>query len=343
MSKMLLIGDLHTEKKNLAETAKLMDWIATTAISKEVQYITFFGDLYHGHSNVDTNVLDFYIDQFKSYRKKFERVILLGGNHDFSYDCTSNALLAHADQCEVILEPSIRIFTTTGGSHEFTIAYIPFMRDNDEFIKVMQKFYDKGHRMFFVHQEFDGSQYSNGFYSPSGVKIPPSMSDAKIVAGHIHMNQVIGNVSYIGTPRQLTISDYGQIKGICCIDLSNGGAEFIQTPEEVCETYKHFIVTSDNIAGVDLTKLNPSPKLIIDLKGTREFVESNRNKINPEIRVRPNIIAETVNTSVKESDGLPIAFMKYSQEFFNKNNIEDIDSDKIRQIIFNKCPILRGN
>ncbi len=221
------------------------------------------------------------------------------------------------------------------------VGMLPFYRKNDVFVSEMNNLASSGAKYLFCHQEFNGCQYENGFYSPHGVDptlIPESIN--LVLGGHIHKQQRFGKIWYPGTPRHLTKSDIGENKGIWHVNFSAGKEIKIDTPEEVSLPFVEVNVTPD-FKG-DLSKLC-SPRTYVNVIGPSDFVKSVIKKIPEGTKVRTLPQSEVVETTIKESEGIPKAFFNFSMEYANKNNLGNNEIKVIMKKIYDKCPKLKGS
>ena len=227
MAKILCVGDMHLKKGQMAEVEPLLAKIAE--LSHKHDYTVLMGDLHDEHGIIRADVL-MQSDKFlRSLKKPFN----LEGNHDLLADQSASSLYTLSG-AEIINQPRV----VGWGNH--SVLLMPFFRDNNQFCEALRsaKKMNPDVKYVFCHQDFNGAQYANGFYSPHGVdpKILDEL-DLQIISGHIHQPQSFGRIFYTGSPRWLNRGDSNQLRGVWSVDLDNFKPEFISS-EDVSPVYR---------------------------------------------------------------------------------------------------------
>lgn len=326
MSNILFVGDPHVQKTNLEESERLMKWIVTVAQAHNAQ-ILLAGDLYNDFAVKRVEVEEFW----NRHLRAMGRPIVLTGNHDMNSDCSSSALTVHRDQCALLVDGPMKIND---------VGFLPFIRDNQVFIKEALGLYQQGVRLIFCHAEFAGSQYENGFYAPHGIDLMEMPSDLLFISGHIHKQQEFGNVWYPGTPRQLTRSDVGQTKGVWIISAATGvlSRNFIPTPENVCVPFKQITITPDT---KEIPGIPESDRVYVDIQGPKEFIDKMLKKIPNQAKIRTFPDQEKPVHGISESDGIPVAFLKYAAKYAADKQLPPEVAKAVMDKIYHKCPMLK--
>lgn len=80
------------------------------------------------------------------------------------------------------------------------------------------------------HFEIEGFQMYKGTYCDDGVK--PDFFDKfdMVISGHFHTRSFSGNITYTGTPYEMTWSDYGDPKGFHIFNTETRELTFVQNP-----------------------------------------------------------------------------------------------------------------
>jgi predicted phosphodiesterase len=308
--KFLVVGDPHVKPSDLEEGLRLVDRIVQVAKEREVDSIVLTGDLFHTHSLVHVEVMHFWRNAVAKMAANHSVVVLLG-NHDAPHDMRPgvHALAALADikNVYVVDEPKrIAWFDA--------VAFVPFMRSNDEFVAAMQALGDVP--TVYCHQEFDGCKYDNGFYSKHGVD-PEAIPQKLVISGHIHTGQEFGKVWYVGAPRWMTLSDANQDRYIWVIEHGPDGAVIGRTPyatDPACQRIVRVEDTAEAPAdpGVfDATNV----KVHVDIRGTAAWVEERKpfwRAIGARIRT---FVDNGKKVAVRESEGIGAAFVKYLKTY----------------------------
>jgi DNA repair exonuclease SbcCD nuclease subunit len=321
----LLIGDMHVKKDNIEESGRLIGFIASVCQEKHLVPI-FMGDQYDKHGIIHVEVLDFWTNAFKWMTMQgIVQIHALRGNHDLSGDSKFSPMIAH---CQVNDIKDLFVFGN--------IAAVPFFRDNNTFINKAKEAFNKGVQILLCHQEFNGARFENGFYAPNGINID-DLPKMRYISGHIHKKQLLGDsVFYIGSSRQLTVSDIGEPKTLTILD-EKGNIQFIDIPNEICEPFKLFEITpeKDNIKDIP-----DSPKVLVKISGPKEFCYKIASKLPENVRVRTNPILEKQTIEIKESEGISKAFKKFFEYYVNQHQLDDEKTQRVMSKILEKCTIL---
>jgi DNA repair exonuclease SbcCD nuclease subunit len=329
--KVLAIGDMHVKKDNLEESARLTDWIYSLAKEKDPDFIVFLGDQYDTMGIVRVEVIDFWT---RAYNKLSEYpVISLIGNHDLNSEATASSMVSHHKATTVVKNTLM---------YSGNIGFMSFIRDNSQFEKAAMDLYNKGARLIFCHAEFNGAQFESGAYAPHGIDANLFPKDLKFVSGHFHKKQAFGNIQYLGTPRHLTRSDINEIKGVHIIDTNTLNMEFIATPQSVCQPFTFISINSEEDLKNIPTDISDFNKVYIDIKGTDELIKKAKKIVPIGAKIRVFEDQELIKTlEIKESEGIPTAFLKYSEKFFNTNSASKDTQEDVMNLVYKLCPSLK--
>jgi hypothetical protein len=335
----LPVGDLHIHKDEVDEGKRFIKWLVEGVkilqknAGKKV-LIVFMGDQHNDFAVMRVEVSEFWSWAYDYIKQELgHESVSLTGNHDMNQDETASAMTSHSSRTEVISRQPVFLNKST--------AAVGFMRKEDLFYTKVMEAYTSGARTIYCHAEFEGSQYENGFYAPHGFNLARYPADLKFVSGHIHLKQEFGAVFYVGSPRQLTRSDLGEVKGIHVIDYSQAGARtFIETPPDVCVPFRE-IVIEENGPEVDLTSIPANGRVYIHIKGSKEFARKIAKSIPDGPRIRSSYTDEVKSFNVKESEGIPSTFNRFAEDYFKTNNVPDHMKTAVLKKIYDACPSLK--
>lgn len=307
--KVLSVGDPHTRVNDIPECERLLDRVEAVSdeagINHDTGFIVLMGDLFHNHSIMHVEVMHFWRRRVARLAQK-ARVYILKGNHDGPQDGAFNVhALAALEMNGVTIVDQPMLMTV--GPNSPAIDAIPFMRSNEEFVKVCQ---ERTH-IIYCHQEFNGCKYDNGFYSKVGVD-PEAIPQKLVISGHIHTGQEFGKVWYVGAPRWMTASDANQDRFVWVIEHDDKTGDVVKrTPYPTDPACQRMIQIEDTEAApADPAKLPEGAKVMVDIKGSAAWVQERKSFWHGRARVRTFTTNECQRT-VKESDGIGVAFRKY--------------------------------
>jgi len=299
--KLLFVGDPHAQVNDLEDCQKLFNYVMKVA--QETGAVVFFsGDLYNDHSIVHLEVQKFWRDNFDRLKYKGIETIVIAGNHDISGNKASEAcaLLAHSEQAEVILNPFVY----------YDILFSPFTRDDNAFVKACKDHPEV--KTVICHATFLGAQFDNGFKVFNGIN-PNDIPQELVISGHHHTPHSFGKVKYYGSPRWRTLSDANVDRAIWLLEFDNGQLvkETSFSTNNVCRKIWHFEDSEKN--PVDIV-FNSKDKYFIDIKGSRKWVDSRKSLYEGNAKIR-TFVTDKAKTKIKESDGIDIAFSKWTSNF----------------------------
>lgn len=234
--KIVAIGDPHITS-NFAEFDAVMD----RAMNMNPGLIVVLGDLFHTHSTIKADVLDYWIRTIRRVGKD-HRIAILRGNHDAPHDKVSyNKIGPIKFLSELDFGPNVIIANEPKvlevGSEK--LLFVPFFYSEDELDAAVMSLSPEPaqYDYIFCHQTFDGGKYENGFYAPdafSGNILRSLLKPGgKIVSGHLHARQELGEIVYVGTPMWQTRSELNSEKFILQIDTLNRALFWVNTDEVI--------------------------------------------------------------------------------------------------------------
>lgn len=150
------------------------------------------------------------------------------GNHDISYKNTlevnsSELLLKDYDNIIVY-----RDFATVD-FNGVNVDIIPWLcEENHEQFEQLVKTTTSG--ICFGHFEIDGFEMDRGQVFHGGISRESLQRYDMVLSGHFHHKSSDGHITYVGTPGEMTWSDYNDPRGFHILDLAKREMVFIQNP-----------------------------------------------------------------------------------------------------------------
>jgi len=310
MNPTLYVGDIHARPEDLDDSQHALDLVLSTAQQHKVERIVFLGDQFHTHAIVHLEVLAFWKHNVKILTAAGFDLVFIVGNHDMSGDSssTSHAMMAYESM------PKVTVVDKPTQSTFDKLTYLPYMADNEKFIEACQKVPD---HVIVCHQDFNGGQYDNGFFSSSGVD-PECIPQTLVLSGHIHTAQRFGSIWYLGSPRWLTASDANQDRFIYVISHSSTGHVGKVIPIPTDTHCRRICQVEDTPEAPYEKELNPKHKYIVDIIGPQTWINERRLLWQGKARIRSQRTDQQV-IKLKESEGIELALVKFAQEFLPTN------------------------
>jgi len=237
MTKAVLLMDTHLGVRNdsdlfAAHQKKffydvLFPYMAKHKLNRIIQ-AGDLGDKRNGMCTKTKHLLDsIFNDSYTDYGIIWD---LIAGNHDQYYRHSGLLTLQSENYCNTIgvtvhLEPS-----TIQLSPTCSIDVFPWINTEDKAHAIAYMSKSKAEYAL-GHFEFSGFDMYKGVPAQGGMSHKVfSDNYKKVFSGHFHTQSNQDNVYYLGTPYDLTWSDYGDIKGFHVFDTETGETEFVPNP-----------------------------------------------------------------------------------------------------------------
>lgn len=256
---MLIVGDPHIKPDNLLESEKLLQFIKVKTIENSVKTVVFLGDLFHTHRLIRMEVERFWI-KWATEIGEIAKVILIVGNHDQPGDDQNEQLMSALD----VLKDIKNVIVVDKPMEIDGISYFPHTASDFKFKEWADKALTD---LLFCHQSFDGSQYENGFYAKDSLPLDSISKFKKVICGHIHKSQELGNLWFPGTPKWDSLSDANEDKGIWLFNPKNLEKLFFST-ENICSK----IISIELKENDEIPLISNNSKTYIKLIGSSNWI-----------------------------------------------------------------------
>lgn len=319
--KVLIIGDLHIKRSNLESSQALFGRVQK--LMQDHDITVHLGDLYHDHGIVHARTQKVVTDFFHLVNSKFYNI---QGNHDITPDHENSSLYVHDvgnDNIVQVMEP----LYDSGNK----LLFIPYLGNPKQFVNILESYPDA--KIVFCHDDFNGAQFDNGFYAPSGIE--PEMAsracpNATFIVGHIHKQQEFGRIWYPGTPRWLTKSDANQDKGLWSITIDDGvirSRDFISS-SDICPS----IIEIDYDGTQQLPDIKGEDKIFVNYSGDDKDIHKKLSQKYQNLTLR--VMQKALNVEkleVSEIKGVTESIKNYIKGY-NSNT----DKAALMEEIFNR-------
>lgn len=316
--RILRVGDPHVRPSNIDESEKLFEFIASTALSEKVDRIELLGDLFHTHSVLRLEVVEFW-DNWLDRLSDICQVVVLIGNHDMSgdYHSSSHALSVFYR----IKKTNLQIVELPFISGK--IGYLPYYHDREKFVEEANFL---GVNTLVCHQTFSGSTYENGFYAQDGVN-PDLLNVKQIISGHIHKEQTLGKVIYPGTARWDSASDANEDKGIWIFEHDNNGSilgsKKISTAH-VCQP----LISLVWLEGTDAPVIPENSRTMVECIGSSTFIAQAKALFKGKVKLKTKITDKPSRSKRKTSVSV--------LDFLDNSYVTKVNKEKLKAYLKEK-------
>lgn len=281
--KILRVGDPHIKPTNVEECEKLMHFIHDTVLKEKPDRLEILGDLFHTHSILRLEVIEFWDAWLDILSEAVETVVLIG-NHDQSGDYSSES---HAlSVFHRFKRKNLKIIQYPQNQGIF--AYVSYTHDPEKFIQTANSLAAQGAKVLVCHQTFNGAKYESGVYAPDGID-PARLNFALIISGHIHSTQAFGNVKYPGTPKWDTASDANEKKGIWLYQHDDTTGAIIS---ETMISTEHVVTPIVSVIwkeGEAMPEFPEHAKAAVELIGSSDWVSKNKTLLKGKVSISSRI------------------------------------------------------
>lgn len=201
-------------------------------IENKIDRVYQLGDLFDRRKFINFNSLyqcrKYFFDKLRDNNIK---LFTLLGNHDIAYKNTlevnsSQLLLNEYKNVFVIDRPDVEVIDGVA------IDIIPWICDDNQ--KEVFDYIERSKaQICFGHFEIDGFEMDRGNVYHGGLDKSKLSKYDVVLSGHFHHKSDDGQIFYVGTPYEITWSDYNDPRGFHIFDTKTRELEFIANPHRM--------------------------------------------------------------------------------------------------------------
>lgn len=290
MTTFTVIGDPHAKPDNLDKINTLFDMVEDLG-----NPTIWLGDLLDTKELVRGKCLNTYLKRFSD--SKLQHYVLVG-NHDwFNLECQEHSLEAFK-----VLKNVKVVDTLECIEGQWFAPYTQDIQALKEWTKCV------GNRTLFCHADIKGFDYGNGLLSEEGAELADFKHTKRVISGHYHKYQEVGNITYLGTPFSHSFGESNQDKFIGIFDTKSNELKLIPTPFPQHKTYEIDCGEFSRVIHADYHNI-----CRYVLKGTQEQIDAFVKPNGVKIIEQPSS-ALTKALVVHETDSSDVQFSKWSKE-----------------------------
>lgn len=201
-------------------------------IENKINVVVQMGDLFDRRKFINFNSLylsrKYFFDKLKQNQINLYTLV---GNHDVAFKNTlevnsPSLLLNEYDNVFLIEEFHTENFDGVN------IDIVPWLCSDNE-NDIFQKIKNSKSQICFGHFEIDGFEMDRGNVHQGGLDRKTLSKYDIVLSGHFHHKSSSDNITYVGTPYEMTWSDYNDPKGFHIFDTETRELEFVKNTYSV--------------------------------------------------------------------------------------------------------------
>ena len=273
--KIALLGDSHFGARNDSPAfhkffAKFYNEVFFPYLEEnKIETIIQLGDVFDRRKYINFSSLQQSREYFFDRANKYATFMLVG-NHDTYFKNTNDVnspelLLREYGFIHAINSPwELEL----GG---VTFLLLPWICDDNQ-QECAKALVDTNANVVIGHFEIDGFEMHKGAMHEGGMSYKSFAGAEMVLSGHFHHRSHSHNIHYLGTPYEMTWSDYGDQKGFHILDTETRELTFVPNPHSMFHKlhYDDLDKQISEVVNIDFNQYNETfVKLIV------------RNKTNP--------------------------------------------------------------
>jgi DNA repair exonuclease SbcCD nuclease subunit len=202
-------------------------------IENKIDTIFQLGDLFDRRKFINYNSLflsrKYFFDKLEENKITLHTLL---GNHDIFY---KNTLEVNSPELLLQEYGNIKVYNdfATVQFDGMNVDIVPWLCD-DNSVEIFEKMKKSKAEMCFGHFEIDGFEMDRGNIHHGGIDRKELKKYDCVLSGHFHHKSFADNILYVGTPYEMTWSDYNDPKGFHVLNTETREVEFVQN------TYRMF-------------------------------------------------------------------------------------------------------
>ena len=242
-------------------------------IKNDIKVIFQMGDLFDRRKFINFNSLylsrKYFFDKCELHGIKLHTLI---GNHDVAY---KNTLEVNSPSLLLNEYNNIEIYEKfdTIDFDGVSIDVVPWICD-DNVDDIFNRMKESKAQICFGHFEIAGFEMDRGNVCESGIDKQALSKYDVVLTGHFHHKSTDGNITYVGTPYEMTWADWNDPKGFHIFDTENREMQFVQNTFSMFHkiTYDDGKTTFEDWKEYDFSKLKECYVKVVVLNKQNPFL-----------------------------------------------------------------------
>lgn len=249
-TKYAITADFHIDNnRNLPYVLNTCDWMIKVLVEKHIEYLFILGDFVNSRFKIDVLALNKTIEILNAFQHPGIKVFLLLGNHERYFKATDFSVTSiQPFEKHCIVLNKVRVLS----GENFNFYCVPNVETDEEFNKIIKELpitNPKQFNILYAHTDIKSAK-TNDLYniiSKKGINADSLSHFDRVFLGHFHARQQIGNITYVGSPVQLSHGEELSEKGLTIWNAEDNSVEFIPNPNY--EVYKTITSVDEDVKG----------------------------------------------------------------------------------------------
>lgn len=198
-------------------------------VQENIKVVYQLGDLFDRRKFINFNSLylarQYFFNKLKEHNIQFNTIL---GNHDVVY---KNTLEVNSSQLLLNEYENIRIFDapTKVTISDIDVDIIPWICPDNE-LSIVEFIKNSTSEICFGHFEISGFEIDRGNVCHEGIDKAMLNRYDVVLSGHFHHKSSDGQITYVGSPGEITWADHNDPRGFHVFDVNTRELTFIENP-----------------------------------------------------------------------------------------------------------------
>ena len=294
MNNILITADLHFNTDPLdSYRFDIFNFIEYKLIEYNCKSLYILGDLTTNKDKHPSKLVNRLVKELLKLTKFVNEIVILRGNHDYKDENTPFfGFLSEIPKIKFINE------ITLYNNHLF-VPHIDNIHDENK--QIIQKLIQQNPKYVFMHGKVKNAILENGYKDETGLDINELFKNynGTVISGDIHNPQVIGNLTYVGSPYHI---HFGDIYDGRMLVLKEDGLHNIR----VNSIRKLKIELTSNIDDIDnyTIKENDLLKVIFNLNRSELYLYDKLKQQLKKLCSEKNYYIHSIDFKIKDNVGV---------------------------------------
>jgi len=304
-----------------------------------------FGDLFDRRKYVNFATLsrsrEYFFDPL---REKGITMHVFVGNHDTYYKNTNDVnspdlLLNEYDNVFVYSDPTDIMLGET------PITLLPWVCSGN-YNDCMKHIEATPAQILFGHLELSGFEMHRGMFHDHGMEANVFDKFDLVCSGHFHHKSSRGNINYLGTPYEMTWTDFQDPRGFHIFDTDTRELEFIQNPYRMFNKihYDDTDKTMEDVLDIDLNAYaNTFVKVVVHNKTNPYWFDMFISKLEKSGVVDMQVVEDHLNLNLEDDSDIideaedTLTILRKVVDGIDTKNIQKKELDNFLTSLYNEA------